>query len=109
MSLLRIFRPDKETPLAVSETARIAEDSAIDNKPVLLNFDEWSQRLRPQAATLKRARQIHSSCQCPSCQSALVVPLTLNDGRRDQSGEDVPGSATLVGFRCDVCLAEWPA
>jgi len=109
MSLLRIFRPDAETPLPVAEPAATAENAAIDEEPVLLNFEEWSQRLRPQAATLKRARQIHSNCQCPSCQSALVVPLTLNDGRKDQTGEDVPGSATLVGFRCDVCLAEWRA
>ncbi len=115
MSLLRIFRPDEDTPLPapVIDVAPVSEvtpgDTSTDDEPVLLNFEEWSQRLRPQAATLNRARQIHSNCQCPSCQSALVVPLTLNDGRKDRSGEDVPGSATLVGFRCDVCLSEWPA
>lgn len=109
MSLLRIFRPDEATPLPVPQPGVTADDSANDEEPVVLNFEEWSQRLRPQAETLKRARQIHSNCQCPSCQSVLVVPLTLNDGRQDLSGEDVPGSATLVGFRCDICLTEWPA
>lgn len=108
MSLLRIFRRDEETRLPVPEPVLTVEDSA-DEEPVLLNFEEWSQRLRSQAETLQRARQIHSNCQCPSCQAALVVPLTLNDGRKDLSGEDVPGSATLVGFRCDICLTEWPA
>ncbi|MDA0589724.1 MAG: hypothetical protein O2820_19565 [Planctomycetota bacterium] len=116
MSLLRIFRPEDDTCPPATESffcdPELAqrESPQTDGEPVLLSFEKYSASLRgPTNSQLRRARQIHAHCQCPECRSALVVPLVLNDGRRDRSGEEVPGTSTLVGFRCDVCSTEWPA
>lgn len=116
MSLLRIFRPDEDKSLPIPESfscdPELAQQESLqsDDEPVLLNFEEYSASLRGQTKSqLRRARRIHAHCQCPECRSALIVPLVLNDGIRDQSGEEIPGTSTLVGFRCDVCSTEWPA
>jgi hypothetical protein len=103
MSQLRIFRPEEDA-------SPHQESPETDDEPVLLNFEEYSASLRGQTKSqLHRARLIHAHCQCPECRSALVVPLVLNDGRHDRSGEEIPGTSTLVGFRCDLCSTEWPA
>ncbi|MFP6761986.1 MAG: hypothetical protein VB858_00160 [Planctomycetaceae bacterium] len=113
--MLRIFRPEDEIapPVPVDSPAiraSIADQPEDGYQPVLLNFQEWSDRLRGHSQSqLHRARQIHANCECPECHAALIVPLVLNDGRREPSGEEVPGTATLVGFHCDICSAEWPA
>ena len=113
--MLKIFRPaDEVAALSESDSSTIrppAEDrQGHDSEPVLLNFQEWSDRLRGHTQSqLHRARKIHANCECPECHAALIVPLVLNDSRRERSGEEVPGTATLVGFRCDICSAEWPA
>ena len=116
MSQLRIFRPEEDAspaqPESLTGVAELPDQESPEtvDEPVLLNFEEYAASLRGQTKSqLHRARQIHAHCQCPECRSALVVPLVLNDGRRDRSGEEVPGTSTLVGFRCDVCSAEWPA
>lgn len=113
MSMLRIFRPEDDATPSPQSTTVVAETATAMNdesEPVFLNFEEWSRRLRGDSAMpLHRSRKIHVNCQCPECRSALVVPLVLNNGRQDRSGDEVPGTATLVGFRCDVCLTEWPA
>jgi hypothetical protein len=117
MSLLKIFRPEEDANPSPSTTSFVDENEFSGtnpgenaHEPVLLNFVEHAARLRGVAQSqLHRARQIHAQCECPECRSALVVPLVLNDGRRDRSGEEVPGTSTLVGFRCDTCSTEWPA
>lgn len=114
--MLRIFRPEEEdtpSPRGASVTQRegtAQEPVPEDDEPVLLNFEEWFERLRPDPESpLRRARRIHANCQCPECRSALVFPLVLNDGRHDRAGEEIPGTSTLVGFHCEICSAEWPA
>ena len=56
-----------------------------------------------------RARLIHRNSLCHRCHRALVSLILADDGRLDGAGEFVPGTQTLIGFRCDCCAAEWPA
>jgi len=113
--MLRIFRPADELaspgPLeSESLSPPVGSRPEEEDGPVLLNFQEYTDRRRRHSPSpLQRAQQIHANCECPACHAALIIPLVLNDGRRACSGEEVPGTATLVGFRCDVCSAEWPA
>ena len=57
---------------------------------------------------LTRARALHENRCCPRCRRAGAVPLDLGDGDDRNAAMPVPGSATLVGFYCDACGAEWP-
>jgi hypothetical protein len=57
---------------------------------------------------LTRARALHENRCCPRCRRAGAVPLDLGDGDDRNAAMPVPGSATLVGFYCDGCGAEWP-
>ena|SRR5580658_8270518 len=57
---------------------------------------------------LTRARALHENRCCPRCRRAGAIPLDLGDGDQRNPAMPVPGSATLVGFYCDACGAEWP-
>jgi hypothetical protein len=35
--------------------------------------------------------------------------ILADDGLRDGTGDFIPGTQTLIGFRCDGCHSEWPA
>ena len=65
-------------------------------------------RNRLAAAPIRRAKALHDNRNCRHCGHGGVDPVTLNDGLRDGSGQYIPGSATLVGFHCPRCHAEWP-
>lgn len=54
-----------------------------------------------------RARLIHRNSICRHCRRALVSLVLAEDGRRDGTGNFVPGSQTLIGFRCECCHREW--
>jgi hypothetical protein len=56
---------------------------------------------------LMRARVLHENRCCPRCRRGGVIPLDLGDGDKRNPAMPVPGSATLIGFCCDSCGAEW--
>ncbi|MEX0724962.1 MAG: hypothetical protein WEB58_02410 [Planctomycetaceae bacterium] len=64
-----------------------------------------SRRLTP----IVRARVLHTNRVCPYCRHAAVEPIELNDGILNRQRKPIPGTATLVGFHCQDCDAEWPA
>lgn len=107
MSDLKVYWPECESAPA-DEAAAPQIDS---DEPEIYSFVEWVERLRSPAlsSSALRARRLHSNQNCPDCRRADVLPLMLNDGRLDGAGRLVPGSATLVGFRCEQCCHEWPA
>ncbi|QDT64569.1 hypothetical protein [Calycomorphotria hydatis] len=83
---------------------------AAEETPDVISFEAVVDRLVNQSAdnpTL-RARELHRNRRCRHCGSAAVEPVVLADGVRDGSGELIPGTATLVGFHCGRCSAEWP-
>ncbi|NNJ26160.1 hypothetical protein [Alienimonas chondri] len=57
---------------------------------------------------LSRAKILHANRTCKACGAGGVEPVLLSDGVCDASGQQVPGSGTLVGFHCCRCQQEWP-
>ncbi len=101
MSHLRVFEPaaDLETP------------EIIPFRPTTLRFVPADDDYRRTTSldVLQRSRTIHENRQCPTCHHPVVEPLELRDGAVNRNGMPIPGTATLVGFRCQRCDHEWPA
>ncbi len=109
MSDLKVYWPDSE-PATTATESDPADIRTSSNEPEIYSFAEWVDKLRSPGwnPSVLRAKRLSSNQNCPDCSRASVMPLMLNDGRMDGSGRLVPGSATLVGFRCDSCSHEWP-
>lgn len=109
MSNLKVYWPESENaPTATS--ARRADVGDSPAEPEIYSFVEWVEKLREPDTnpSALRAQRLNANQSCPDCSRVGVLPLMLNDGRMDNSGRLVPGSATLVGFRCETCSHEWP-
>jgi len=103
MSHLKLFRPNEPAGASVS---------VADGGPaVIFAFtSEQGHKADPTAsAVVERAQTIHSNRRCPHCQGTSVSPLELADALLNQNHKPIPGTATLVGFRCHLCLVDWPA
>lgn len=88
-----------------------ADDDGTD-EPRILSFHLHARRLRRQQAganLLARARLLRDNCRCPHCRYPVVEPLELEDGLLGRNRRPIPGTATIVGFHCHRCDAEWPA
>jgi hypothetical protein len=112
MSRLSIYWPD--------ETEAVT--AAICDEPRVLPFPR-SQRTRSfqrqfedrvtsvtKVSTLDviaRARLLFANRQCRCCRSHDVAPVHLDDALVNRQGLEIPGTATIVGFRCHSCDAEW--
>jgi len=109
MSDLKVYCPDAEPAISEATPTDQAEARTDSNEPEIYSFAEWVDKLRQPDANpaALRAQRLNSNQTCPDCCRAGVLPLMLNDGRMDGSGRLVPGSATLVGFRCETCSHEW--
>ena len=107
MSQLRVYWPD-ETLQASGDSFNAGHRGDHD---LVVPFP--ARRSRPPRDTvadmIRRAQLLYENRICPHCRYAVVEPLELEDGRVDQSGQVVPGTATLVGFHCCGCDREWPA
>lgn len=106
MSCLKLFRPEN------SESGNCI--SFADDEPAILSFPlmgraKKSERLNQMIReTVNRAWLFKSNTNCPSCDHAGVEPVELNDAHHNQNSRPIPGTATLVGFRCRNCHQEWP-
>lgn len=82
--------------------------SAAEDEPAIMQF-----RLpAPQTSLSKmdiitRARLLFENRTCPECHYPVVTPVELNDAQFNRNGLPIPGTATLVGFHCQGCRAEW--
>jgi hypothetical protein len=97
MSQLRIYAPvldldEEHAPAVIPFVDRVAE-----------------LRARTQYATIGRAKLRHLNQTCGCCGRITVEPIELDDALFDRKNEPIPGSATIIGFRCDACGHEWPA
>jgi len=102
MSHLKLYRPPEG-----NRTYRFDEP-----EPATLPFKPYfqsRQKSRQSMDELARARLLHENRVCPYCQHPEVEPLELDDAVYNGSGMPIPGTATLVGFHCLQCHAEWPA
>jgi len=100
MSHLRLYRP---------ECAPAA--NRFETEPVILPFRRHSFGLKSRNLVdiVVRAQTLHQNRRCPACQHPVVEQLELPDGLLNRNRLPIPGTATLVGFRCDSCHSEWRA
>ena len=101
MSRLRLYWPDESAP-----STRPQVD---DDEPTTLPFRPRN-RLKDTGAmdALARARAIHQNRRCPDCGHPVVEPLVVQAAISSRSNSPIPGTGTLVGFRCHGCDSEWP-
>lgn len=103
MSRLNVYWPD---------AADRADDLyGPDGEPRILSFCRATlaaQDAEPNPALL-RARALYRNRCCPECEHPVVQPLELADAFIGRGRLPIPGTATLIGFRCDRCAAEWRA
>lgn len=100
MARLRIY----DGPEVASRFTRIDGEGQADVIP----FAARSHNRFIADTPLSRAKALYRNRRCCYCGHGTVDPVTLSDGLRDASGQYIPGSATLVGFHCSCCHAEWP-
>lgn len=95
MSQLRVFEP-----------SLTAAGVAVQDPPIL-PFRPSATRSSRRQDVVTRARLLFENRECPECGYPVVEPLELNDAVLGRNGRPIPGSATLVGFRCCGCDCEW--
>lgn len=109
MSRLKLFWPED------------ADSSA--NEPAILSFSRYvaPRTIRIDAAVhidrgeaarhtvLTRTRAIHDNQCCPVCDRSAVEPLVAKDAWIGRNHRPIPGTATLLGFRCVHCEHQWSA
>ncbi len=100
MSCLAIYRPGDH----VTEEA-----PATIPFPKIYKVGKRCDHNRALDKTVERAKLVYANRCCRDCGSVAVVPLELNDSLLNASLQPIPGSATIVGFRCNSCFHEWPA
>lgn len=79
-----------------------------NSEPDVIPFAARTRNRFVADTPLTRAKALHKNRRCCYCGHGTVDPVTLSDGLRDASGQYIPGTATLVGFHCTCCHAEWP-
>lgn len=124
MSRLRVYWPESYA----------ADDVELTEEPAIVPFPTRSRLLdsysRPRTESRKaslirictvneddelvttpveRARVLFSNRCCPHCHHPVVEPIELDDALINRAGQPIPGTATLVGFHCEACDAEWAA
>jgi hypothetical protein len=98
MSQLSLYRPSLEI------------EDVEDDLPRILSFADFAvrRRMRDGLELLTRVRLERANQQCPCCRRVSVAPIELADSARNRNGASIPGTATIVGFRCHACRHEWP-
>jgi len=105
MSVLKIYCPEEtpsETTISQTETQSMILPfrRGISRQPQLHQQTDW---------VLNRARILFKNQQCPACSSSAIEKLELRDGLLNRKNRLIPGTSTVVGFRCETCDTEWPA
>ena len=100
MSRLSVFWPDD-----------FHSSVAVCENPMILPFPKRiPNRASEEQKTMDvvtRARLLFANRKCHDCGYPIVEPIELPDSARNLSGLAIPGTSTLVGFRCCGCQAEW--
>ena len=102
MSQLKLYQPDE-----VHQGRRVLR---IDEaEPRIFSFRQYAARRgnRQVLQVVARARRLHDNRACPYCDHPVVRPVELQDAVVNRSRLPIPGTATLVGFHCERCSAEW--
>ena len=96
MSTLRVLWPEEAPPVSLFS----------GEEPSILPF-AVSSAPRNRLDVISRARALFNNRACSACGYPVVEPIELADGISNRNGITIPGTATLVGFRCCGCKNEW--
>ena len=112
MSRLNVYWPDEceATTTAVLDEPHVLQFPR-SRKGRFVESRSVSDRIHgeeaPRLDVIARARLLFSNRQCCRCRSHAVEPLQLDDARVNRQGLEIPGTATITGFQCHSCNAEW--
>ncbi len=97
MSDLKLYHPD-------------VEQFGGDDEPRILKFETCVHQIRNpfQIDVLSRASLIYKNKHCRHCGAPAVAPVESEDILLSRNGLPIPGSGSLIGFRCDSCEKQWP-
>lgn len=104
---LRLWSGDADLGLlSVGEEVVESDDAA---PMMILKWRGAGVYSRPMSMQqlLARTRAIHRNRQCRECQGPCVEPVHQDDAALNRNRMPIPGTATLIGFRCQHCAAEW--
>ncbi len=112
MSRLRLYWPDARGRFEAVVLTTVSADCA--GEPAVIPFAPARHKRQPRGGSrlndvVGRAHTIHANGRCPACRHPVVTPIELNDAVVGRGNLPIPGTATLVGFRCDGCESEWQA
>jgi hypothetical protein len=79
----------------------------VDSEPMILQLRVEAVCNGAAMNVIQRARLMYDNRSCRTCGYPVVTPIELNDAQLNRNLRPVPGTATLVGFRCHGCCAEW--
>ncbi len=117
MSRLSVYWPDEceAVSTAVMDEPRLlqfprarrglsVENRSVEDQPTA---HPVAYEKAPRLDVIARARLLFSNRLCRQCRSPVVKPLQLDDAQVNRQGLEIPGSATIIGFRCHSCDAQW--
>ncbi len=109
MSRLSVYWPDEygSTHGRSTATAVAVEPWIIPFPGTLSRSNRSTRGETPKLDVISRARLLFANRQCRHCAYPVVEPLDLDDAEVNRQGLEIPGTATIVGFRCHSCDAEW--
>lgn len=99
MSRLSVYWPEEAT----------LTDHSTD-EPRILPFrgvGQSTESIPQYFDVVSRAKLLFSNRKCHDCSYPVVEPIELSDSLKNRNGLAIPGTATLVGFRCCGCQSEW--
>ena len=104
MSRLSVYWPDE---YGSASTAVADEPRIIPFPGLLLRQSRSTREEAPKLDVITRARLLFANRQCHHCNYPVVEPLELDDAQVNRQGLEIPGTSTIIGFRCHSCDAEW--
>ncbi|MFO1021373.1 MAG: hypothetical protein U0903_11840 [Planctomycetales bacterium] len=109
MSEIRLFTPDEMDWCDAGNVAVLDGNFPAEESRQVLTFQKPQRHARPTSTMelLARTRALHQNRRCRQCDRPAVVPLHRDDAVLNRSRLPIPGTATLVGFRCEYCNHEW--
>ncbi|MBT4865805.1 MAG: hypothetical protein HON53_11920 [Planctomycetaceae bacterium] len=110
MSRLKLYWPEARGQFDAVILSMVSADRA--GEPTVIPFAQHQRKATGHSRStdvVDRAHTIHTNGRCPACLHPVVEPIELNDALVGRGNLPIPGTATLVGFRCDRCECEWQA
>jgi len=109
MSRLKLFWPE-DVDNSASEPAILSFSHHVGSRTIRIDTAIHIDReIGARQNVLTRTRAIRDNQCCPECDRAAVEPLVAKDAWIGRNNRPIPGTATLLGFRCCHCEHQWSA